>query len=192
MIAALMLYLTVIGSLFVVAAHAAESLLRLTRKPGRLAWVAAILLMCLVPLANPQRSSEPLVPSGPVFSASDVLDNSQAPVTSAATEVRERIQRKLTPSTDGVLARLDRPLLVLWVAGSIAWAVLLVGSAVRVTLKARAWRPLVLDGIPVLVSHDTGPALIGAISPQIVLPSWALDLSSEKRILLLTDRKSVV
>jgi len=188
MITALMLYLTVIAALFVVAAHAAERVLRLIGKPGRGAWVAGMLFMCLVPLAVARLRHDRVTPTGPSLTVGE-RRGQQPVVATAVDEVRGIIPTNLMVKSESPLTLFDRPLLAMWIAGSIAWALLLIGSAARLAVTAHSWRREVVDGIPVLISHDTGPALIGAIFPQIVLPRWVLDLPFEQRALLLAHER---
>jgi beta-lactamase regulating signal transducer with metallopeptidase domain len=42
-----------------------------------------------------------------------------------------------------------------------------------------------VDGVPVLVSPDTGPAVVGLIRSHIVLPEWACEADPEVRALML-------
>lgn len=186
MIAAWILYLTIVATLLAIAAHAAERVLRLVGKAGRGAWVTGIMLMCLVPLITPDRSSERLTLSG---RSSSALRASGYIGAVASTRKGGSIPHGLTVTPNGPLSALDRPLLVLWIVGSIFWIATLIGSTLRLSARARAWRPAVVDGVPVLLSHDTGPALVGAMFPQIVVPTWILDLPLEQRVLLLTHER---
>jgi beta-lactamase regulating signal transducer with metallopeptidase domain len=188
MIAALILYLNVIAALFVIAAHTAERALRLLRKSGRGPWVAGMLLMCLAPLAVPYLTRDRATTTSAMLTGGDRAEQ-QAGAAPSTDGVRGIIPKNLTVAGDGTLTRFDRPLLVVWIAGSIACALFLIGSALRLAMTARSWRPGVVDGIPVLISHDTGPALIGAVLPRIVLPEWVLDLSLEQRALLLAHER---
>ena len=162
MITALILYLTVIAALFVIAAHAAERALRLLRKSGRGPWVAGMFLMCLAPLAVPYLTRDRATTTAALLTGGDRKEQrpSAAP---SADGVSGMIPKNLTVEGDGPLTRFDRPLLVVWIAGSIACALFLIGSGLRLAMTARSWRPALVNGIPVVVSHDTGPALIGAV-----------------------------
>jgi hypothetical protein len=44
---------------------------------------------------------------------------------------------------------------------------------------------LAIDGVPVLVSVDFGPAIVGVVRPQIVIPAWTLALPPEQRALMM-------
>jgi hypothetical protein len=49
----------------------------------------------------------------------------------------------------------------------------------------RSWREQLVDGVPVLLSDDVGPAVLGVRRPRAVLPRWILDLDAPLRSLVL-------
>jgi TonB family protein len=55
----------------------------------------------------------------------------------------------------------------------------------RLRAERRAWSSEELDGVPVYVSRNRGPAVAGVFRPWIVLPRWALDLPAAQRELVL-------
>lgn len=87
----------------------------------------------------------------------------------------------VVPTSPGINVIADRvamttPLLVL--------AVLLV-ELIRTARVRRRWRPGLIDGVPVFVSVDFGPAIVGVLNPKIVIPAWALALPPEQRALMM-------
>jgi hypothetical protein len=72
-------------------------------------------------------------------------------------------------------ARLDRPLAAAWLALAAVALARLVVVAVQGRRVVRRWPRRVVHGAPVRVSGDVGPAVAGALRPQVVLPAWALD-----------------
>src|SRR5690606_36437765 len=48
-----------------------------------------------------------------------------------------------------------------------------------------AWRRVQLDGRTVLLSPDTGPAVVGAFPGTMVVPEWLVGLPREQRELIL-------
>ena len=83
------------------------------------------------------------------------------------------------------LQRMDTPLLLLWVAASIAAALMLTGGIFRTRNRRRGWADDRVDDTDVLVSDDFGPALVGLARPVIVLPRWALELPAPERGLII-------
>lgn len=53
----------------------------------------------------------------------------------------------------------------------------------------RQWDGAVVDGHPVLLSVDAGPAIIGGRHPAVVLPRWVLDLPHPTRTLILQHER---
>jgi beta-lactamase regulating signal transducer with metallopeptidase domain len=88
-------------------------------------------------------------------------------------------------STDWSLLLSGRALGVVWVAGTVV-VLLLVLRSVRVLGRERGrWRPAVVEGVPVLVSGEIGPAALGVLRGAIVVPEWALALEGRFRRMLL-------
>jgi hypothetical protein len=189
-IAAWVLYATAVAALCVGAAHAAERALHLAGRPTRWAWAAAMLLSCLGPPAAFAR-----VRVAPPAGATEASPTPSPPpgVEGAAggSRVVAVVRRAVLPAawTARDLRALDRPLAGLWLLASGAWALVLAGSAVRVRRRAAAWAPVLVDGVPVRVSHADGPALVGLMAPEIVLPRWALELPAAQRQLIVTHER---
>jgi len=89
-------------------------------------------------------------------------------------------------------AGLDMLLLGLWLLGSLVCVATLGVSARRITRMRREWDRSVIAGIPVLVSHDVGPAVIGLVHHGIVVPRWVESLDDEaQRLVMLHEREHV-
>jgi hypothetical protein len=65
-------------------------------------------------------------------------------------------------------------------------------SAWRIARMRRAWREKVIAGVPVLVSHDVGPAVIGLVHHGIVVPSWVEDLEGDAQRTVMTHEREHV
>jgi hypothetical protein len=81
------------------------------------------------------------------------------------------------------LSRLDRPLLMGWLIASMLLAVRYGVSLAVLARRRRAWRIEDVDGMPVRFAPDLGPAVVGFLSPAIVLPEWIRSL--DRRLLRL-------
>jgi hypothetical protein len=79
----------------------------------------------------------------------------------------------------------DEILLLLWGTGSGVLAFLLMYAVGVLQGRRREWRRESLDGVPVLLSRDIGPAVIGWRTLDIVMPEWVQDLEAEARALVL-------
>ena len=79
----------------------------------------------------------------------------------------------------------DRVLGLAWLAVSAVLAFALVATQRRLRRRLRGCPSRIVDGERVLVSSDFGPAVVGVVRPQIVLPEWALAMRD-------TDRRIIV
>ncbi|MEO7085807.1 MAG: M56 family metallopeptidase [Gemmatimonadaceae bacterium] len=81
--------------------------------------------------------------------------------------------------------RYDGLLAALWIASSLALIAYIAGGIVHLRNLRRDWRSDTVDGVPVMVSTDTGPAVVGLFSAEIVIPEQALWLDKDERGLML-------
>jgi beta-lactamase regulating signal transducer with metallopeptidase domain len=79
----------------------------------------------------------------------------------------------------------DRALGAAWLAASAVFALWLVATQRRLRRRLRGYPSRIVDGERVLVSSAFGPAVVGVVRPQIVLPEWALAIGrSDRRIIV--------
>jgi beta-lactamase regulating signal transducer with metallopeptidase domain len=79
----------------------------------------------------------------------------------------------------------DRMLGSAWLAASAVIAFWLVANQRRLRRRLSGYPLRIVDGERVLVSSDFGPAVVGVVRPQIVLPEWALAIGeSDRRIIV--------
>lgn len=156
-------------------ALAAERVAGIWERPRRGVWVAAMLTAIAVPLLLAFRTP-PRVDAPPV---ERFRINMGA---SAPTVARPRIARMKQPPT---IIDWQRPAAAVWVALSTFLLLRLARDFARVQRRRRIWRPAEVDGHRVLVGNDVGPAVVGAVSPAIVLPAWAMSLERGERELML-------
>ena len=178
MIASWMGYALVVGLLVSLAAFAAERALLLGRKPVRQVWAGALILSLLIPALSPLLPWHLPVPALPALAS--------IPASSRPAELRLR---------DGVpvpavsIAEpgwgVNKALLVLWGASSGVLALFLVYAMGVLQGRRKEWRRASVDGVPVLLSRDVGPAVIGWRRLDIVLPEWVHDLAQPARALIL-------
>ncbi|HEY0154065.1 MAG TPA: TonB family protein [Longimicrobium sp.] len=153
-----LVYALAFSALLALAALAAEALLRMYGRPTRWVWAAAILLSCAGPLVLAERPREVAVTFAPA--ATTRADLPAAPAVRRAPPLSERVEKALP---------------ALWMATS---ALLVAGIAAGVAVlwrRRRGWRAARLADVPVLLSHEVGPAVVGVVRPAIVVPRWTLD-----------------
>lgn len=188
MIAAWMLYGMLVAALVGLAGLAVEYSLRALRRPVRFVWVGAMLVAILLPPVQ-------LVLAGTTGPA---LLNAQPPASIAEPVVSQRgtprstdvpFQATRSFGVPGRLSALDIPLLAVWLGLSILWAAMLLISAKRLRRESARWKAVMVDGSPMYVSHDVGPALFGISRYSIVVPAWVLSLDDRRRQLLLDHER---
>ena len=174
MIATWMLYGTVIAILAGLGALALERGARLLGRAGRWCWVGAMLVTLALPVVAwmyPQRPVlEAAAPTRPT-PAVDLAGRVDVVVPVAGALVKSPFDWSV----------LDRPLAYGWALVSVALLGWFAFGTWRLARMRKSWR---WTG-DLFVSNDVGPAVIGFVRCQVVVPEWSLALSQEQRDLLL-------
>ena len=168
----------------------AERLARLRGRPRRHGWAAAMLLSVLLPAAMIY-----------VAGRGDVVDldvpyliQGSADVTAppAAQLPAQALPGVAAGSAFKVPQTSDRLLITLWLATSSALAIYLFGANLVLRRRMKGWRVATVQDQDVLISEVTGPALLGAFSPRIVVPRWLLLQSHGTQALILQHEQQHV
>ena len=183
MIANWMLYCLGVGALLTLGALAAERVMRAFRLPQRWVWAAALVLGVALPAAARWMPR----PSAPTPAAADggVPLKTRMPmldVPQAAAQGPRRLD----------LAALDGALAAGWMGSGLTVLAVLAAASLVLARRRRGWRAAVVDGVPVLLSPDTGPAVVGLVRSRIVLPAWVMDADPAARALLLEHEREHV
>ncbi len=101
--------------------------------------------------------------------------------------VLDPLMVQVTP--ESFLRSLDGPILAIWVLSSAVLLILFVFLLIRTRRLRKGWTGEEAYGQPVLFSPDQGPAVVGFISPQIVLPTWCKELE-DQTLRLILDHES--
>jgi len=180
MIAYWMLYCAAVGALLGLGALALERAARPLGQATRWGWSAALVLTLAVPAAVrflPTLRPAPPPPPAPI--------RAEGVTATVAT-----LPRRVKPGFD--FGRLDAPLAAAWGASSAAVVVVLAAMAVVLERRRRRWARAEVDGVPVLVSVETGPAVVGLLRSRIVLPRWAVEADPEARRLVVEHEQEHV
>lgn len=174
MIATWMLYGTAVAILAGLGAAALERGARVLNRAGRWCWIGAMIVALALPAAawfRPQ-ALPPVVLRMPTPTG---LVEAAPPVTITAPSIRYHTKHQWTWSD------LNGPLAGVWVLltlGMLAWFAL---ASRRLARLRKSWRA---EG-GFLVSENVGPAVVGFLRCEVVVPGWSLELSPEQRQLLL-------
>ena len=173
MISAWMAYAVAISCVLGVAALAVERACRLRRWPTRWIWTLLVIAPFLLPFAaqvadqSPRRADRAEL-ADPSVAADASITARDSSIPAPAAEVGRRMSRIAT--SRGVASLLG----MLWICSSAVLAIGLAINWLRMRRKSDSWTRRTLKGTSVLVSDDIGPAVIGFLRPEIVIPKWLL------------------
>ena len=165
-------YAAGIGVLLAVGGWAGERLCETMGWPRRFAWIAALTLAVVIPLAAR--------PPAPVL---DVSAAAPSPITSVVQAADPAV-----PAISGT--GWERAAIVAWGAASLA-TLLVFGAILGLMNRSRRrWPRRSVDGEDVYVSEGFGPALIGVTRPSVVIPDWLLCAGDRAgRVAILHERE---
>jgi TonB family protein len=171
MITAWMLYSIVVGALLAAGGLALEKLLRTHGLPSRGVWAVTIVLSVGWPVGHwawEKRPEEPppaALPRAPA-PAPPELSRTVLPLQPMVVEVPR----------ESVLRALDGPILVAWGLASGVLLLFFTALCLRTRHLRGQWRKGRVGDETVLFSDEWGPAVVGFLRPQIVLPGWCREV----------------
>jgi hypothetical protein len=193
MSAAWLLYALVIGAMLALGAHAAESVCRQLRLPTRWAWIGAIAMLFVLG-ARPVRPDrvQSLDLDGLAARASTAATNGEVGGSAWLAGIAKTVALVGTFSR-GLIADAVRRL-PRWMASG-AGVLLALGALVALATLAlvhlrlrrarRGWPAAELHGSRVRIAPSIGPAVVGVLRPEIVVPRWLLHRSAEEQRLVM-------
>jgi beta-lactamase regulating signal transducer with metallopeptidase domain len=170
MMIAIMAYTVAVAAALTGVGLCLEHSAGLLRLPRRKVWMATMLLSIVFPIATMLGAREPAMPDGS-FAAPALAPG-------APTSLQETGQQLTMTTHPPAIWRLAMPsdsqLITMWVVGSSLFGMYLCGANLLLRRRAVNWQRTRVRGQEVLVSEITGPALLGLLLPQIVVPRWLL------------------
>lgn len=175
MTAALILYAIVTSACVAIAALAAETLLRQLGRPVRWAWAGALAVAIVLTALAPVRQAAPSI-EGDESAAVSVA------VTSLPLNVMPALPRVSPLAADALQLG--------WLLASGVLLALVIGVQLRYRALRTRWPVTIVDGEPVRVSTNDGPAVMGFWRPDIVVPRWFLARDEQaQRIVVRHERE---
>lgn len=164
-----MAYALVVGALVLVAATALDRVAAVRGSARRFVWTGAIAAALVWPAASALVSLRPslALPLPP-------LRVSVAPLRVVA-----------GAGASGLMAGIETTLIVGWLLASAFLLARLAADVLTLGRLRRAWPVRELDGRPVRLTNDVGPAVVGVRSMELVVPEWLLSLDEPLRALVL-------
>jgi hypothetical protein len=191
MSASWMLYASCVAAVLTLGATLLETAVRRRGRTTRVIWAVMLAAALIWPVAVAilgRASARVLVPvpvreglaRPPQTNASGLL---AAPVPRLTPPVPLPTALATSPTLDRIAVR------VVLLAPVVVLALLLL-EFIRLARARRHWHRGLIDGVPVLVSVDFGPAIVGVVRPQIVIPAWALALPPAQRALMMAHESA--
>ena len=171
-----MLYTVIVGLCAVIAASAAEWLLRARRRPIRFVWIAAAALSIGLSATAPIRTRA--IPHG---AARPIDPASLALVQTSLHSVEQRVPASAMPY-----------LLALWALATLVVALSFLVVYARVRRARRGWPVVELLDQRVRIAPTIGPLVLGIVRPEIIVPRWILDRSREEQRVILAHEAAHV
>lgn len=178
-----MIYASTVGLLLTGAVALAQPLRRNHSGSARWAWAAAIVATGVVPVAITLWPDGGIAPGGAPGAFGEVMVLASGAVGVSA-------------DSAGLWAvwgpRVEFLLRLGWGGATLTLLGYLAGSTWHLRQELALWPRRRLDGVSVRVGPIPGPAVIGVISPEIVVPRWVLELpEADRRLILAHEREHV-
>jgi hypothetical protein len=199
MIAAWILYALLVSVLMAAGAWLLEEVVRQRGGIVRFLWLGALVGTVALVAAAPLRTApEPQSAGGiaiPVTAtaAAEVGEEGVAGMAARALRaVRTVLARPLQEAAALGAGPAGPALAAGWGALSLLFVALAAGTALRARRARRRWPVADVAGAPVRVSPGTGPAVLGIVHPEVVVPAWLLHATEdEQRLVVLHEREHV-
>lgn len=173
MILAIMAYAVLVSAAVALAARVAEWGMERWGWAVRWVWLGAALLAIAVPALR-------------VFGERGApADGTDGAVAQGIIRLPAILVPSIPESALFGLGTMDVLLLGGWALASVALVVRWADRRRRLQLARDRWERRRLDGTPVLVATNVGPAVVGTVGGEVVVPSWTLALDDDARALVL-------
>jgi TonB family protein len=184
--ALLMAYAVAITALVVTACHLGEKCLMTFGRPTRGVWLMGWSLAVCLPALG-------IVGRDPSLTSANGHASGELIVAQGTGPLRLGPSPALVPTRLEALStglkRFDGALTWFWATGSVLSLFGLAVLAIRARRMVALAKITVLQGVPVRLTHDVGPALVGIFNYDIVVPRWVLGLSTERQALILAHER---
>jgi len=187
-----MLYIIVVSLLVGLAALLVEQTVDPARGGRRWIWVGAFAGTLLVVFApGPTVGSEWLAELTERWTSAGLVEGAVAPAVAPGMVggALEPAQANATTRALGWMGGVDGAVLAAWLAVALLLLVRWLWAAHRVRRQLRSWPTVELPEGRVMVSADTGPAVVGLLRHRVVLPRWCLELPAAERGLIVAHER---
>lgn len=180
-----MMYAVAVTAALSLMGYCEERLAFMREMPRRWVWAVTMALSIIFPLAGmlwvgPAVRAAPELPvafqPSPSSPASAFASGASSPLLYPVST--EEVQGyHLSPPS-------DQTLLAIWAGASGLLLLRLAGASLLLRRRSSHWRRVSVLGRELLISESTGPALLGALRPRIVVPGWFMEESPVAQALI--------
>jgi bla regulator protein blaR1 len=182
-----MLYSIVVSLLLGLAALALERSAQIRRRPARWLWGTCVVASLAILLLPSEVSVQvPETTQADRATSSEILTPPQTTAIETSRLTLPIIGADQTPLSDGVSTLLDWT----WRIASMALALVILASGVHLSWRRRRWDRGHMAGTAVYISEDCGPAVVGFLRPDIVVPRWLTKSSPDQQELVIAHERS--
>jgi hypothetical protein len=182
-----MLYSVVVSLLMGLAALALEGSARVRQRPARWLWAGCMVASLAILFVPSEISVQmPETPHPGLAAPSKKFVAPQATTIELSRFTLPVIGTEQTP-----LSSVFSTLLVWsWRMSSTAFALGIVAIGAHLSWRRRRWERGHMAGTAVCISEDCGPAVVGFLRPQIVVPRWLTTVASDQQELVIAHERS--
>jgi beta-lactamase regulating signal transducer with metallopeptidase domain len=193
-----MLYSIVVSLLLGLAALALERSAQIRQRPARWLWGMCMVASVAIPFIPSSVSTQ--IPETTYADRATPAEIVTPPQTSGILKPPQTRAIELSRFTlpiigtdqtplslsDGVSTLLDWT----WRMASVALALVILASAAHLSWRRRRWDRGHMAGTAVYISEDCGPAVVGFLRPQIVVPRWLTKLPQDEQEVVIAHEQS--
>ncbi|MES2179413.1 MAG: M56 family metallopeptidase [Gemmatimonadota bacterium] len=193
-------YVLLVGTLLSVGAYALGELLRRAKLPTRWVWVASLGGVLALALLAPQRDtrvSQLRLPTA-INTLSHVVQGRPVAPTFLQTLSAQRdavvaaVARAIRAADAVVPPVVATGLLLAWLVLTATMLSVVIVVNRRMNRARHRWPRATVHGTDVRIAPGVGPAVIGLVKPEIVVPHWLLERNAdEQRLVIVHEREHV-
>jgi beta-lactamase regulating signal transducer with metallopeptidase domain len=194
--AAWVAYVVIVGCLLAVAARAAASAAAGTGLPSRWAWSAALAFLVALAAIAPRAATVriPMVADAATSTVRPMERSASSPALLRMIDLSSEAMRRASLAALDWLERRVPPVsaraaVAAWATSSALLLALFVAVNHRLARARRRWPTYTLRGGRVRVAPAAGPAVLGFLRPEIVVPQSLLALGDDEQRLVLAHER---
>jgi TonB family protein len=181
-----MVHALIVACLLLVVGGLLDRCAAIARIPRRGIWLAALVAAVVLSITAPWRTSIDATAASPAGTYSSAAAEGHLGTTPRTIfdRLRDGLGTRIhtTSQVEGLLAGI-------WLSTTLGLLGIWITAHRALSRRRRTWKRAHLRGGALFVSNGTGPAVVGLLTPQIVVPAWAVELEDESLDLILRHER---